>query len=46
GLFGNFYLMTELGVSNWMGFSVWLIFGLIIYILYGNKHSKARVKSA
>ncbi len=41
GLFGNFYLMTELGVSNWMGFSVWLIFGLVIYILYGNKHSKA-----
>lgn len=40
GLFGNFYLMTELGLSNWIGFSVWLILGLVIYLVYGSKHSK------
>jgi amino acid transporter len=40
GLLSNFYLMTELGVSNWIGFTVWLSFGLCIYFLYGYKHSK------
>ncbi len=40
GLLSNFYLMTELGVSNWIGFTVWLLFGLCIYFLYGYKHSK------
>lgn len=43
GLFGNFYLMTELGLSNWIGFSVWLILGLVIYLVYGKKHSKLAV---
>jgi len=39
GLFGNFYLMTELGLSNWIGFGVWLILGLFIYFFYGTKNS-------
>ena len=39
GLCSNFYLMTELGLSNWIGFSIWLVFGLIIYFSYGNKNS-------
>lgn len=34
------YLMTELGYLNWRNFTVWLILGLIIYFLYGKKHSK------
>jgi len=40
GLLGNFYLMSELGISNWLWFTIWLVFGLIIYFLYGMKHSK------
>ena len=40
GLLANFYLMTELGISNWMFFFFWLAGGLIIYFLYGVKHSK------
>jgi hypothetical protein len=39
GLCSNFYLMTELGLSNWIGFSIWLVLGLIIYFSYGNKNS-------
>jgi amino acid transporter len=40
GLIANFYLMTQLGLSNWIGFGVWLIIGLVIYFFYGFKHSK------
>ncbi|MCU0444626.1 MAG: amino acid permease [Microscillaceae bacterium] len=42
GLITNFYLMTELGVHNWMGFGVWLLIGLVIYFSYGYKHSKLK----
>jgi len=35
GLVTNFYLMTELGLSNWIGFSIWLLAGLLIYFGYG-----------
>jgi len=40
GLISCLYMMAELGVSNWIGFGIWLIIGLIIYFLYGKKHSK------
>lgn len=33
------YLMTELGVTNWLRFAVWLLFGLAIYFGYGYAHS-------
>jgi hypothetical protein len=31
--------MTELGLSNWVGFGIWLVFGLLIYFSFGKKHS-------
>jgi hypothetical protein len=40
GLSSNFYLMTELGLSNWIGFSIWLIIGLLVYFSFGIKHAK------
>ena len=40
GLLACFYLMTELGVTNWVRFIVWLILGLIIYFAYGLKNSR------
>lgn len=40
GLVSCFYLMTELGVHNWVRFLIWLILGLIIYFAYGIKNSK------
>jgi hypothetical protein len=33
------YLMTELGVTNWLRFAVWLLIGLAIYFGYGYVHS-------
>lgn len=40
GLMSCLYMMCELGLSNWIGFGVWLVIGLAIYFLYGYKHSK------
>ncbi|WP_134090587.1 amino acid permease [Olivibacter sp. XZL3] len=40
GILVNLYLMTELGASNWIIFAAWLVFGLIIYFIYGYKRSK------
>ena len=34
------YLMSELGITNWIRFAIWLIVGLIVYFLYGYKNSK------
>ncbi|PYS97772.1 MAG: amino acid transporter [Acidobacteria bacterium] len=34
------YLMTELGITNWIRFAVWLIVGFFVYFLYSYKHSK------
>jgi len=40
GLLSCFYLMTELGYTNWLRFLVWLLIGLVIYFTYGYKNSK------
>ncbi len=34
------YLMSELGITNWLRFGAWLLVGLLVYFLYGQKHSK------
>jgi len=39
GLITNLYLMSELGITNWLRFIIWLIVGLLIYFLYSFKHS-------
>jgi heme/copper-type cytochrome/quinol oxidase subunit 2 len=40
GIITNFYLMTQLGRSNWIAFAAWLILGLLIYFVYSYKNSK------
>jgi APA family basic amino acid/polyamine antiporter len=40
------YLMTELGITNWIRFGVWLLLGLIIYFAYGVKNSKLAAQPA
>ena len=40
GLLCCLYMMSELGVSNWIGFSIWLLIGLVIYFTYGIRNSK------
>jgi len=39
GLLSCFYLMTELGYTNWLRFLIWLAIGLVIYFTYSFKHS-------
>ncbi len=34
------YLLSTLGVVNWLRFIIWLAIGLIIYFIYGIKNSK------
>lgn len=38
------YLLCESGTTNWERFLGWLVLGLVIYFLYGMKHSKLRQK--
>ncbi|MCW3070803.1 MAG: amino acid permease [Bacteroidetes bacterium] len=44
GLVSCLYMMAELGVSNWIGFGIWLLLGLVIYFGYSRKNSKLRLK--
>jgi hypothetical protein len=34
------YLMTELGITNWIRFAIWLLVGIVVYFLYSYRHSK------
>jgi amino acid transporter len=34
------YLMTELGITNWIRFGIWLLIGAAVYFLYGYRNSK------
>jgi amino acid transporter len=40
GMVTNFYLMAQLNFTNWAAFICWLLVGLVVYMLYGKKHSK------
>jgi amino acid transporter len=46
GLLTCFYLMTQLGITNWSRFVIWLIAGLAIYFFYGRKFSKLRLRNS
>jgi len=40
GLLTNLYLMSELGITNWMRFGIWLVIGLVLYFSYGSRKSR------
>jgi hypothetical protein len=37
--------MSQLGVTNWFRFGIWLVIGLLIYFFYGAKHSRIKEDS-
>ncbi|HEX8516045.1 MAG TPA: amino acid permease [Bacteroidia bacterium] len=45
GLISCLYMMAELGVSNWIGFGIWLLVGLLIYFGYSRKNSKLKASN-
>ncbi|WP_192823769.1 amino acid permease [Rufibacter sp. LB8] len=45
GLLTNLYLMTQLGVNNWILFTIWLLIGLAIYFGYSYKNSKLATRA-
>jgi len=38
------YLMTDLPGTTWIRFVVWLVIGLLIYAVYGYRHSRLRAE--
>jgi APA family basic amino acid/polyamine antiporter len=40
------YLMTNLAVETWIFFAIWLVFGIVIYFSYGQRHSRLNEKFA
>jgi APA family basic amino acid/polyamine antiporter len=39
GLLSCLFLMTEMGLTNWLRFIVWLLIGLIVYFTFGRRNS-------
>ncbi len=46
GLLSCFYLMTEMGIKNWIVFTIWLLTGLLIYFTYSYRNSKLNTATA
>lgn len=40
GVLSCSYLLSTLGITNWVRFLIWLLIGLLIYFLYGQKNSR------
>ena len=40
GVISSLYLMQALPIRTWMRLLIWLVIGLVLYFLYGVKHSK------
>jgi APA family basic amino acid/polyamine antiporter len=40
-----FYLMASLPLATWIRFGIWLLAGLVIYALYGQRHSRVALEA-
>lgn len=45
GMVSCFFLMAQESYTNWWRFGIWLLVGLVIYFIYGHKHSKLNAKA-
>lgn len=45
GLTSCLYMMAQIDLKNWIGFTIWLVIGLVIYFCYGYRKSKLNAKS-
>ncbi len=43
GLIFCFYMMAQIPMSSWIGFTIWLAVGLVIYFSFGIKNSKLAI---
>ena len=39
GMLSCFYLIAELGITNWLRFFIWLAIGMVVYFAYGRRKS-------
>ncbi len=46
GILISGYLMRSLPLDTWLRLVVWLVFGLIIYVAYGRKHSRVQAAAS
>lgn len=46
GLLTCGFLLSESGTTNWERFLLWLLVGMVVYFLYGRKHSRLGKKEA
>ncbi|MCC6186838.1 MAG: amino acid permease [Chitinophagaceae bacterium] len=44
GVVSCLYLLSTLGIVNWIRFIIWLLIGVVIYWVYGRKNSKLAIK--
>jgi APA family basic amino acid/polyamine antiporter len=42
GIVFSLWLVTQLAALTWLRFAIWMALGLVIYALYGYRHSKLR----
>jgi APA family basic amino acid/polyamine antiporter len=42
GVIFNGYMMYKLGWVNWARLIIWLVIGLVVYFVYGQKHSRVQ----
>lgn len=40
GLLSCLYMMSQIELSNWIAFTIWLLIGLLIYFVYSRRHSR------
>jgi APA family basic amino acid/polyamine antiporter len=45
GAASSLFLMLGLPLDTWMRLGIWLAIGIVVYVLYGIRHSRVRAQS-